>query len=99
MSRLKEDDYRKAIMSVSSKIYNGEIPATKDMDILVWAAKKQIGKKPVAVDGWGGYLKHRCPSCNYIVDRSNNYCSECGRKLEWRSSKGENDESISEKAV
>ena len=79
--RVKEDDYRKAILSVSAKIYDGEIPATGDMDILVWATKKQIGRKVVISEK---YNSDRCPRCNYVVYRSNHYCSECGQKLDWR---------------
>ena len=43
--RLKEDDYRKAILSISSKVYDEEIPATGDLDVLVYAAKKQIAAR------------------------------------------------------
>ena len=43
--RIKEEDYQKAIHSIVMKIYGDEIPAIKDIDILIHAAEKQIGKK------------------------------------------------------
>lgn len=79
--KLKEEDYQKAILSVSSKIYDEQIPATIDMDILIYAAKKQIGQKVVVNEKYNGY---RCPRCNYVAYGSNHYCSECGQKLSWR---------------
>ena len=79
--RIKEEDYKKAIFSISSKIYDEKIPATEDMDILVYATKKQIGKRVV----WNNkYNNYRCPCCNGQIHRSNHYCSQCGQKLNWR---------------
>lgn len=80
--RLKEDDYKKAILSVSAKIYDEKIPATGDMDILVYAAKKQIGKRVAVSSKFNSY---RCPICDIIVTRSQHYCSQCGQKIDWRS--------------
>ena len=79
--RIKEEDYKKAVFSISSKIYNEEIPATEDIDILVHATKKQIGKRVVLNNEYNSY---RCPCCNIIIYRSNQYCSQCGQKLDWR---------------
>ena len=79
--RIKEEDYQKAIFSISSKIYDEVIPASKDIDILVHATKKQIGKKVAISDKYNSY---RCPCCNGNVGCSNHYCGQCGQKLSWR---------------
>ena len=79
--RIKEEDYKKAVCLISSKIYNEEIQPTNDIDILVYATKKQIGKKVVISDRYNNY---RCPCCNGNVFRSAHYCSQCGQKLDWR---------------
>lgn len=79
--KIKEEDYKKAIFSISSKIYDEEIPATKDIDILVHATNKQIGKKVAISEKYNSY---RCPCCDNNVGRSNHYCSQCGQKLDWR---------------
>ena len=79
--RIKEEDYKKAILSISSKIYDEEIPATKDIDILIYATKKQIAKKIAVSEKYNSY---RCPCCNDNVNRSAHYCSQCGQKLDWR---------------
>lgn len=79
--KIKEGDYRKAIFSISSKIYDEEIPATNDIDILVYAANKQIGKKVAVSEKYNSY---RCPCCNGNATRSMHYCGQCGQKLDWR---------------
>jgi len=79
--RIKEDDYKKAVLSISEKVYENEIPATKDIDILVYAANKQIGKKVKLSEKFNS---NRCPCCDKVVFRSEHYCSQCGQKLDWR---------------
>lgn len=64
MKRIKEEDIKKAILSVSMKIYDDEIPATEDIDILIQVAKKHIGMSPVIN---GGYGSSRCTCCGQSV--------------------------------
>ena len=42
--------------------------------VLDEAEEKHIGKRPLA---------HKCPYCNKIVFFIENYCPECGQKLDW----------------
>ena len=67
--RITEQESRSAVLSISSKIYNDEIPVTihKDIDILVHAANKQIGRKVVVSETYGSY---RCPQCNHVINFS-----------------------------
>ena len=45
---------------------------------LLEAREKQIPKKPV------GLQKNICPNCSWhIVGRNQQYCSDCGQKLDW----------------
>lgn len=78
---IKEEDYEKALFDISLKIYADRIPATKEMDILIFATKKQIGKKVVKSIK---YNNHRCPCCDNVISKYENYCSQCGQKLNWR---------------
>ena len=64
MRRIKEEDIKKAILSVSMKIYDDEIPATEDIDILIQVAKKHIGMPPVIN---GQYGSSRCTYCDRVV--------------------------------
>lgn len=79
--RIKEENYQKAIHSIVMKIYDDEIPATKDIEILIHAAEKQIGKKVVLNNKYNSY---RCPCCDKVVGVSEHYCSQCGQKLNRR---------------
>lgn len=84
MRRIKEEDIKKAILSVSMKIYDDEIPATEDIDILIQVAKKHIGMPPVIN---GKYGSSRCTYCDRVVDYRETYCRQCGQKLDWREHK------------
>ena len=64
MKRIKEEDIKKAILSVSMKIYDDEIPATEDIDILIQVAKKHIGM-PTVING--GYGSSHCTYCGQSV--------------------------------
>lgn len=64
MRRIKEEDIKKAILSVSMKIYDNEIPATEDIDILIQVAKKHIGMSPVIN---GKYGSGCCTHCGQKV--------------------------------
>lgn len=44
------------------------------------ALKKQIPETPLPYKGWEG----KCPTCGVIfLDRSTNYCGNCGQALNW----------------
>lgn len=44
------------------------------------AIEKQIPKKPLLYKGYEG----KCPTCGVIfLDRSTNYCGNCGQALDW----------------
>lgn len=64
MERIKEEDIKKAILSVSMKIYDNEIPATEDIDILIQVTKKHIGMPPVIKSKYGS---SRCAYCDRKV--------------------------------
>lgn len=83
MKKLKEEDYKIAILSISSAIYDNDLPGDYDnaLDILLHAAKKQIGQMVVRNEKYGS---SRCPYCNAVVGRSQHYCGQCGQKLDWR---------------
>lgn len=40
------------------------------------------GKKPLPKDESHEY--YGCPSCRHIVSSVQNYCENCGQKLDWR---------------
>ena len=76
--KIKEDDYRKAILRVGMDIYDDIIPVSRDIEIILYAAKKQIGENPVLSSNKVGYC---CPSCNKPIYASDRYCSRCGQKI------------------
>lgn len=42
--------------------------------------REVVAKKPLPYKSWEG----KCPTCGVIfVDRSTNYCGNCGQKLDW----------------
>lgn len=48
--------------------------------IALSALLKQISKKPLPYKGYEG----KCPTCGVIfLDRSTNYCGNCGQALWW----------------
>ena len=49
-------------------------------EAIIEALEKQVPKKPLPYKGWEG----KCPTCSVIfIDRSTNYCGNCGQKLDW----------------
>lgn len=78
--KITEEDYKRAVFSVSLKIYNNEIPAIQDIDVLVHAANKQIAK-PISIVP--NSFKEKCPCCNNEVNYRYIYCFKCGQKLDW----------------
>ena len=79
--RIKEEDYQRVHLRLSTKVYSDEVPATEDVDVIGFALQKQISKKVVKSTK---YNSMRCPKCDGIVYASNHYCSQCGQKLDWR---------------
>ena len=68
--------------------YELDLPNTDSLEILdmaIQALEKQIPKKPA--DQHGVWLNKRCPSCDYVISRSEegifNYCKKCGQALDW----------------
>ena len=57
----------------------------EDLYLAIQALEKQIPKKPA--EPHGDWLNKRCPSCDYIISRSEeglyNYCKKCGQALDW----------------
>ena len=55
--------------------------------VAIEALEKQIPKKPITKQ-LGSDIEVTCPVCNYCriymdSTKGNNYCSECGQKLDW----------------
>ncbi len=50
-------------------------------DFIVNAVKKATASKPLFIVG--DYDLPICPECKQMVEDSENYCSECGQKLDW----------------
>ena len=49
---------------------------------IIKAIKKRIAMKPLpAIEGM--YTFKRCPTCRNALVFKNNYCDECGQKLDW----------------
>lgn len=82
-SKITERDYKMAILSISSKIYDNELPSKYDreLNILLRAARKQVAEKVAKSEKYGSY---RCPVCDAVICRSQHYCSQCGQKFDWR---------------
>lgn len=57
----------------------------KEIDVAIEALEKQIPKKPIMVKD-KAETYYICSECEMEVDRfDDNYCSDCGQKLDWSS--------------
>ena len=60
------------------------------LEVAIEALEKQIPKKPKLVTRANGIIKfYPCPCCSTseeytVVYPRQNYCAECGQKLEWQ---------------
>jgi len=79
--KIGSDEYRKVYFKIGCQVYDGKIPATKELDVIGFALEKQIPKYVVKSPKFNG---DRCPVCNDVVYRSAHYCKQCGQKLDWR---------------
>lgn len=62
-----------------------ECPQCNAMEKAIEALEKQIPKKPLPHKGWEG----KCPTCGVIfLDRTTNYCGNCGQALDWSDTNG-----------
>lgn len=69
---------RKELLGLSDLVQEAE-------DCALSAIKKQILKKPLPYKGWEG----KCPTCGVIfIDRTTNYCGNCGQALDWSDANG-----------
>lgn len=62
-----------------NKALPDSIEATK---IAINALEKQIPKEPKTDDR---YIMYICPCCNDFIKVNHNYCTNCGKKLDWES--------------
>ena len=59
----------------------------KEIGIAIDALEKQIPKKPIMVKDTAETY-YICSECEMEVDKfDDNYCSDCGQKLDWSSEK------------
>ena len=57
----------------------------KEIDVAIEALEKQIPKKPIMRKDVAETY-YICPECEWGVDKfDDNYCSDCGQKLDWSS--------------
>ena len=57
----------------------------KEIDAAIDALEKQIPKKPIMRKDVAETY-YICPECEWEVDKfDDNYCSDCGQKLDWSS--------------
>ena len=55
----------------------------EEIDIAIEALEKQIPKKPIMRKDVAETY-YICPECEWEVDKfDDNYCSDCGQKLDW----------------
>ena len=65
-TKITEREYEMAILSISSSIYDNELPPKydRDLNVLLRAARKQVGEKVVKSEKYGSY---RCPVCDAVI--------------------------------
>lgn len=51
-------------------------------DAILGKEERTNGLKPLPMDKSHGY--YGCPSCRHIVSSVQNYCENCGQKLDWK---------------
>lgn len=62
---------------------NHNICDGKEIDAAIEALEKQIPKKPIMIKDVAETY-YICPECEWEVDKfDDNYCSDCGQKLDW----------------
>lgn len=62
------------------KKYQGKQEYAEMLLVCKEALEKQMAKKPLPHKGWEG----KCPTCGVIfLDRTTNYCGNCGQALDW----------------
>ena len=65
------------MLTIMRTFNNGSNAKVKAIDMAINALEKQIEKKPL------GLYKNICPNCSWhIVGRNQQYCSDCGQKLD-----------------
>ena len=63
---------------MDNKVCNGE-----EIDAAIESLEKQIPKKPIMRKDVAETY-YICPECEWGVDKfDDNYCSDCGQKLDW----------------
>ena len=88
------EDYRMVLHEAKSMGCN-EIKALyniplKNMEMIVQALEKQIPKKVQLrhIRKFDGFDDGECPTCGNSVSRdcdgTDNFCTDCGQKLDWR---------------
>ena len=66
---------------------DNNICSGEEIYIAIEALEKQIPKKPIMVKDTAETY-YRCSECEWEVDKfDDNYCSDCGQKLDWSSEK------------
>lgn len=60
-----------------------------DEKLIEEALKKQIPQKPKAVRShdFKGFTLGDCPVCDRTVDNNEQYCFNCGQRLDWEAEK------------
>ena len=59
----------------------------------IWLAKmepKKVLKKEYVIDGHKLVFESDCPTCESAVQFNDNYCKNCGQKLDWKKEKKRN---------
>jgi predicted amidophosphoribosyltransferase len=64
----------------------------KNKEIIAYALEKQIPRKPIGkrymdYDDLKNVLIGKCPSCRWEVAHFENYCGNCGQRLNWDTTK------------
>ena len=66
---------------ISGDCTDNQMDFVEEIEMAINALEKQIPKKPTPYKGFEG----KCTCCGVIfLDRSTNYCGNCGQALDWR---------------
>ena len=75
------------LKSYKKYLKDHNICGREEIDVAIEALEKQIPKKPIMRKDVAETY-YICPECEWEVDKfDDNYCSDCGQKLDWSSEK------------
>lgn len=78
--------YVKTLLNrVPLKLYTADGAKVYDefSQVVTVALEKQIPKEPISRKTLDNYPYYKCPCCNHVDVDEQNYCDNCGQKLDW----------------